>query len=133
MSTHEAGILKDSNFTIEREESATPGKLVLRFAGPLTNRSMYLSMSPDAVQSILDFTQPPGEAPTTVRIFDLTGVPYMDSMGLGFIMTQYTKCKGRGVSFIAAGVSPRVMELFRLTRMDTVLPIAPKVEDALAQ
>ena len=131
-STPEARISKDASFTIERTESAAPGTLILRCSGPLTTRSMYLSMSPDAVQSILDFTPLPGEEPTTVRIFDLTAVPYMDSMGVGFIMTQYAKCKGRGVHMIAAGVSPRVMEILRLVKVDTLIPIAATVEDALA-
>jgi hypothetical protein len=34
------------------------------------------------------------------------------------------------VRFIAAGVNPRVLELFKLTNVDTVIPTIAIVEDA---
>jgi anti-anti-sigma factor len=133
MSTPEPQIRKDQGFTIERAQSATPGKLIFRCSGPLTMRAIYLAMSPGSVRSILDFTPMPGEEPATVRIFDLTGVPFIDSMGIGWIVTEYARCKGRGVRLIAAGATPHVTEVLRLTNVDTLIPMAATVEDALAQ
>ena len=49
---------------------------------------------------------------------------------MGTIMNYYTHCQGKGVKLIVAGVSSRVMELFRMTRVDTVMTFAPSVEEA---
>ena len=52
----------------------------------------------------------PLDWPPTVYVFDLTEVPYMDSTGLGMVVRHYVRCQDKGVRFIAAGVSPRVLE-----------------------
>jgi anti-anti-sigma factor len=119
-------------FTIERIACDDRGTLILRFSGALTARDMYAQHSPIAVRSLLDVHCDTGSEPLTLNIFDLSQVPYMDSSGLGLIARHYAHCQGRGVRFIAAAPSQRVRELFRLTKMDTVIPIAATLEEALA-
>jgi anti-sigma B factor antagonist len=70
-----------------------------------------------------------GELPRAV-ILDLAGVPYMDSAGMGAIINYYVHCDHRGVKLIVAGVNHRVMELFKLTRVDKVLTLAASAEEA---
>jgi len=65
-----------------------------------------------------------------VMILDLAGVPYMDSAGMGSIINYFVHCQNAKVRMIAAGVSPRVMELFKLTKVDSVIPLAASVEAA---
>jgi anti-anti-sigma factor len=72
---------------------------------------------------------PSGELPT-VNIFNLTEVPYMDSSGLGMVIRHYVRCQDKGVRFVAAGVNPRVLELFKLTNVDSVIPMIDIVEEA---
>jgi anti-sigma B factor antagonist len=67
-----------------------------------------------------------------VTIFDLAGVPYMDSAGMGVIANCYVSATRRGHKVIVAGTSNRVMELFKLTRVDTVIPLTASVEEAEA-
>ena len=76
---------------------------------------------PEAVSKLFDLQLmlPTGELPTA-NIFDLTDVPYMDSTGLGMVVRHYVRCQDKGVRFIAAGVNTRVLELFKLTNVDTV-------------
>ena len=66
-------------------------------------------------------------------IFDLTRVPYMDSIGLGMMVSQHVRCKGKGIRMVAVGVNPRVLQLFKLTKLDTLIPMAATVEEAEAQ
>jgi anti-sigma B factor antagonist len=54
----------------------------------------------------------------------------MDSSGLGIIVTHMVHCNKKGMKVIAAGMTPRVREVFRLTKVDAVVPIAASVEDA---
>jgi anti-anti-sigma factor len=110
--------------TFEREIGEASGTVVFHFFGPFTARTVFECQSPDAVSKMFDLQLmlPSGEPPT-VNIFDLTDVPYMDSTGLGMVVRHYVRCQDKGVRFIAAGVSPRVLELFKLTNVDAVIPM----------
>ena len=121
MPTIKSEIWKSSRFTIERAHSESRGT-VFHFSGPFTARDMYTSMSPDAFRNI--FESAPGDAQPDAYIFDLTDVPYMDSMALGMLVSHYVRCQNKGIRLSITGAGPRVLELFRLTRTDTVLPIA---------
>jgi anti-anti-sigma factor len=127
-----AQVWKGSTFTIERAEGKAPGTVIFRLTGPFTARDMYGSLTPAAMRDLFDSPLSSGGAPAAVTIFDLAGVPYMDSAGLGMIVGQYARCHGKGVRMFAAGVSPRVMELFKITKVDTVIPMAATVEAAEA-
>jgi anti-anti-sigma factor len=91
---------------------------------------MYGSLSPVELQSVLNFESTPAEELPQLNILDLTEVPYMDSTGLGMVVTHYVRCSNKGVKTIAAALTPRVLELFRLTKVDTIIPIAPTVDQA---
>jgi anti-anti-sigma factor len=116
--------------TVEREEGEASGTVVFHFSGPFTARAVFECQSPDAVSKMFDLQLmlPTGEP--TVNIFDLTDVPYMDSTGLGMVIRHYVRCQDKGVRFIAAGVSPRVLELFKLTNVDAVIPMIGTVDEA---
>ena len=117
--------------TLEREAGKAPGTVVFHFSGPFTARSVYAHQSPEVVHHMFDFQSmlPEGEPPV-LNIFNLTDVPYMDSAGLGMVIRYYARCQDKGVRFIAAGVSPRVLELFQLTKVDTIIPMIATVEEA---
>jgi anti-anti-sigma factor len=54
----------------------------------------------------------------------------MDSAGLGMVVRHYARYHDKGVRFIAAGISPRVLALFQLTKVDTIIPMIATVEEA---
>ena len=91
---------------------------------------MFASMAPVVVDEMLNFgAEPDGKLPT-LNILDLTEVPYMDSAGLGRIVRHYVHCRGKGVRMVAAGVGARVVELFKITKVDAVIPMVGTVEEA---
>jgi anti-anti-sigma factor len=111
----------DAPLTIERIEGKTPGTLIYRLIGPLTLRNLF------DLQSQLRSADPP-----PVTIIDLTEVPYMDSTGMGMIVNHHVRCKSKGTKLIVSGVNSRVFELFKLTKVDTVIPMTSTVEEAEA-
>jgi len=121
MPTLETQIWKSARLTIERAESDTHG-MVFRLSGPFTARDIYHSLSPDAYRNI--FESAPGHPLTTKQVFDLTEVSYMDSLGLGMLVSHSVRCRCKGIDLRITGISPRVQELFRITKMESVLPIA---------
>jgi len=105
----------------KRGQSETHGT-VFRFTGPFTGRDMYNSLSPDAFRNI--FEAAPGDEQPQAHLFDVTEVPYMDSTGHGMLVSHFVRCQSKGIRLSITGVSPRIRELFRLTGMENVLPVA---------
>jgi anti-anti-sigma factor len=128
----QAQIWKGSTFTIERKEGRTAETVIFRLSGPFTARDMYGALTPTALRNLFESEQAPGEQPPSLTIFDLTHVPYMDSAGIGMIVGQHVRCLGNCARMIAVGVTPRVRELFKITKVDTFLPMAATVEEAEA-
>ncbi|MGA3225780.1 MAG: STAS domain-containing protein [Acidobacteriaceae bacterium] len=126
----QAQIWKNSPFSIERKEGKAPGTVIFRLCGPFTARDMYGSLAPIDLQNMLDFQSAPSAEPPVLNILDLTAVPYMDSTGLGMIVKHYVHYPGNGVRVIAAGANSRVLELFRLTKMDGVITTSSSIDDA---
>jgi anti-anti-sigma factor len=112
----------DAPLTIERKEGKAPGTRIYLLNGPLTLRNMF------DLQAELR-----NDPPSAVSILDLSGVPYMDSAGMGLIVNHFTHCTGKGTRMFAVGVSPRVLELFKITRVDTIIPQAATIEEAEAK
>jgi anti-anti-sigma factor len=122
-----AQVWKSSKFTIERSRGNTPGTIIFRLSGPFTARDMYASLSPEAFRNTFEAEEE--NDPHALHILDLTDVPYMDSAGLGMIVSHYVRCQGRGVRLVAAGVSPRVLQLLEMTKVDGFFPRAATVEE----
>ena len=128
-----AQVWKSSKFTIERSQGRTPGTVIFRLSGPFTARDMYASLSPNVLRSTFEAEgeSDPQALPVSLQhVLDLTDVPYMDSAGLGLIVSHYVRCQGRGVRLVLAGVSPRVLQLFEMTKVDKFFPRVTTVEEA---
>ena len=125
----EPQVSQGTAFNIERKEGKAPSTVIFRLSGPFTARSMYGSLTPLALRNMFNFQSTPGEKPPLLNILDLSGVPYMDSSGLGMIVTHYVHCQNKGIKLILTGVSQRVLDLFKMTKVDTTLPTAATVEE----
>jgi anti-sigma B factor antagonist len=69
----------------------------------------------------------------TIKIaLDMSGVPYIDSAGLGAIVHAYGLAMEMQGSIRLCGISSKVASLLKMTRMDTFLPIDPDIETSLA-
>lgn len=130
MTEGQAQTWKATPFTIERRDGKTAGTVIFRLRGPFTHRDMFASVAPVVVDNMLNFQSESSEKLPKVNIVDLTEVPYMDSAGLGRIVRHYVHCRGKGVRMVAAGVTPRVLELFKMTKVDAVIPMVATVEEA---
>ncbi|MFZ0744592.1 MAG: STAS domain-containing protein [Terracidiphilus sp.] len=114
-------MLPDGPLTIDRTAGKAADTLIYHLSGPLTLRNMF------------DFqSQLRSGTPARLTILDLTQVPYMDSAGMGLVMNQYVHCKTNGLKLVVAGANRRVMDLFEVTKVSTILPLAATVEEAEA-
>jgi anti-sigma B factor antagonist len=111
----------DGPLQIETQQGKTPGTFVIRLTGPLTLRNIF------DLQTLFRSMET-----TPLTILDLTGVPYMDSAGMGVVVNCHVHCQSRGGKFVAAGVSPRILEVFKITHVDKIIAMAPTAEEAEA-
>ena len=122
---------KNATFTIERIEGQAPRAVIYRIAGPFNARDMYGSMKQVALGNIFEFKPAPGADSPTLHIFDISKVPQMDSSALGTIVSHFISCRNRGIRVIVVGSNPNVIQLFKFTKVDTLIPTASTIEEAL--
>jgi len=65
-------------------------------------------------------------------VLDLSGVDFIDSSGLGALVSCLKRLGPRG-SLAVAGATGAVSRLFTLTRMDRVFALHPTVDSAVEQ
>ncbi len=65
-------------------------------------------------------------------VVDLSSVTFIDSSGLGALLSGYKNATQRGGSLVLSGPQPRVRAMFELTRLNRVFDIYPRLQDALA-
>jgi hypothetical protein len=132
MSTTQTELWKSATFTIERIEGQAPLTLIYRVTGPFNARDMYGSMKQVALGNIFDFKPAPGVETPTLHLFDLSAVPQMDSSALGTIVSHFISCRTKGIRVVAVAPSPNVMQLFKFTKIDSLIPTAATIDAAIA-
>jgi len=63
-------------------------------------------------------------------VLDLGDVAYVDSAGLGVILSAASRLKQAGGQMRLANVGSRVMQVLKMTRTDSILAIDPDVSAA---
>jgi len=70
------------------------------------------------------------DAGQTKLVLDLTLVEFIDSVGLGALVSCFKRIGSRG-RLVIVGAKGAVSRLFSLTRMDKVFPLYPTLEEAV--
>jgi anti-anti-sigma factor len=103
---------------IQRTPGAASDVTVLTLTGPLT------------MQTLFDFQTTVRQPDLKSTIVDFSGVPYIDSAGLGIVLSHWAHTQRIGVKFAAVGISERVRVLLEMTGVDKLLPLYPSVAEA---
>jgi anti-sigma B factor antagonist len=93
---------------------------VLRLRGPLTT------------ENLPPFQNAVRRDESAVLFLDLSEVPYIDSAGLGSLVSAYISLNKKGRQVILTGVNSRVLRLFEITKVEQLFLMFPDVESALA-
>ena len=64
-------------------------------------------------------------------IIDLGDVQFIDSSGLGALLSGYKNANLRSSAFALASLQPRVKSMFELTRLHRVFEIYPGLQEAM--
>jgi anti-sigma B factor antagonist len=101
-----------------------PDTAVVTLTGPLTLGTSLMTAD-TRLQGLI-------KAGTKKIALDMSGVPYIDSAGLGAIVHAYGLATEVQGTMRLCAISDKVASLLKMTRMDTFLPIDPDVTASLA-
>ncbi len=65
-------------------------------------------------------------------VLDFSGLEYMNSGGIGLLVTLLVRAQRGGVRLLASGLSDHYREILALTRLDEAIEIHPDEEAAVA-
>lgn len=72
------------------------------------------------------------EEPAETVILDFSDVPYIDSAGLGLLVSANVSRQKTGRTIVLSGINPRVQRLFEITRVANLFLIFSNPGEAIA-
>ena len=99
-----------------------PGVSVIEISGEVTRASDVALQ--DAYERVADGTR--------AIILDFSGLGYMNSSGIGLLVTLLVRAQRNRQQIFAYGLTDHYRQIFELTRLDEVISIHETEESALA-
>jgi len=115
--------MTDSPSSVHIEHATHAGHTVLKLSGDVDLRSV-----PQLRESLADAIQRPGQH----ILIDLSGVPYMDSSGVGTLVFIKREVERRNGTVALVGLQPRVRGVFEITHLDAFFEIYDSLDEATA-
>lgn len=112
--------IRNENLKITTSDLPSGARLI-QLQGPLTLSTLFEFQ--EAVRA--DREKP--------ILLDISGVPYMDSGGLGSVISAFVSCQGSHRGFGLFGVSERIQQLLDVTRVSGLMPSFASLEEAEAK
>jgi len=107
--------MEDLKIEVEQRPS---GASVVQLQGALTLNSLF------------EFQDLMRKQAAPAIILDMSGVPYMDSAGLGAVLGVLASCQRHNRGFGVTGVTDRIKTLFTVGRVDGLIPTFESVAAA---
>jgi anti-sigma B factor antagonist len=98
--------MPSENLGIEDGPGSQPGHRILRLDGPLVMTSMF------------EFQAMVRADRSALLIIDFSNVPYVDSAGIGALVGAYVSRQNSGRNLALVGVSTRVHNALKVTRVE---------------
>jgi anti-sigma B factor antagonist len=112
--------MPNENLQIQSLAGTRNSHKILRLAGALT------------LQTVFDFQSAVRAETAPILILDFSGVPYLDSSGLGAVIGAFVSMQRAERKLALAGANAQVNALLDMTRVRQLLPSYTTVEEAEA-
>ena len=109
--------MRDEPLTVE-DLGIQNQKRVLKLSGPLTITTLY------EVQDLVR------TGPAASLVLDLTGVPYVDSAGVGALVGAYVRLQKDQHTLSLVGANERVRNTFKVTKVESFFQYADSFSPA---
>ena len=83
-------------------------------------------------QEFISFIQKKVDSGVLYYVFDLSDLRYLDSSGIGLLITCLTKFRNKGGELVLLNPSNKLKELLAMTKLEAIFKIERKIEDAVS-
>ena len=113
--------MQNAHLELERDSGSNDRLLVVRLRGKLSLETVH-----DFMATLR------GEAATRL-VLDMSGVPYMDSAGVGALVSLFVSRRNSGKSVALTDLNAQGTAVLQVSGLVKLLPIFASVEDAVSQ
>jgi anti-sigma B factor antagonist len=106
------------NLQIVSSRGAREGQVILSLKGPLN------------IHTIFNFQAAVRAESSPALIVDFSGVPFIDSAGLGALVAAHVSARKANRKLVFAMMNTQVMALIEMTHLKQLFRIYPTIEDA---
>lgn len=112
--------MPDLPLAIELAPYENPSLRVLRLNGPLT------------LSNLFEFQSTVRAADSRSTIVDFTGVPYVDSAGIGCLVGAHLSHQRSNRRFVLVGINDRIRNILKITQVENVFSMHNSIEEAIS-
>jgi anti-sigma B factor antagonist len=113
-------LMQPAQLDLEKLSSSDESNLVTRLNGKLS------------LETVHNFIQTLRPEPAARLVLDMSGVSFLDSAGVGALVSLFVHRRNNGKSFAIAGLTQQGMAVLQVAGLVKLLPNFPTVEAALA-
>jgi anti-anti-sigma factor len=113
-------LMQPAQLDLEKLSSSDEINLVTRLSGKLS------------LETVHNFIQTLRPEPSAHLVLDMSGVSFLDSAGVGALVSLFVHRRNIGKSFAIAGLTQQGMAVLQVAGLAKLLPNFPTVEAALA-
>jgi len=113
-------LMQPAQLDLEKLSSSDESNLVTRLNGKLS------------LETVHNFIQTLRPEPAANLVLDMSGVSFLDSAGVGALVSLFVHRRNVGKSFAIAGLTRQGMAVLQVAGLVKLLPNFPTVEAALA-
>jgi anti-sigma B factor antagonist len=113
-------LMQPAHLDLEKLSSSDESNLVTRLNGKLS------------IETVHNFIQTLRPEPAAHLVLDMSGVSFLDSAGVGALVSLFVHRRNVGKTFAIAGLTRQGMAVLQVAGLVKLLPNFPTVEDALA-
>ena len=113
--------MQTAHLVLERDSGSNEQLLVTRLRGKLS------------LESVHDFMTALRPEPALRLVLDMSGVAYLDSSGVGALVSLFVNRRNNGKSIAVVGLNPQGTAVLQVSGLIKLLPIFGSVEEAVSQ
>jgi anti-sigma B factor antagonist len=112
-------LMQPAQLNLEKVSASNGGNLVTRLSGKLS------------LETVHNFIQTMRPEPAAHLVLDMSGVSFLDSAGVGALVSLFVHRRNLGKSFAIAGLTKQGTAVLQVAGLTKLLPNFPTVEAAL--
>lgn len=115
-----ANPMQPARLDLEKDSASNGSSLVTRLSGKLS------------LETVHNFIQTMRPEPADHLVLDMSGVSFLDSAGVGALVSLFVHRRNAGKSFALAGLTQQGNAVLQVAGLTKLLPNFPTVDAALA-